>query len=490
MGGPLLRFAATFVAALAVGGCQTLDGHHQLPRFPPEPVSAAPIPAPAARIDVEPVCRFEAPREIQGAAFEGVIRFAPEDEAWETRRCKEFRTATAERAEILVEGTPLAIPVPGEAGAFGMGLRATLTGRLFDTGEARLRNGAEADIGRFASSFYGPGRTPIVVIGHSDASGSTSFNFELSLRRAAGVAQTLAQSGVQPDRITVAGYGESRPIADNESEAGRVLNRRIEIVEYRRSETLVGLVADAYRSISLPEFIATERRTAEVASARAERDRVAQEVLAFVGTRRADGSSVDFGGVPATHSSERLAVLVGQVEKPSPWEWANLFRQARAMETDETLDLACSATELDDPAFQKRLVREDNTDDLSGPWVSKLGLYGTVWAGDINGHLVTLADMAVLATGMPETAPTLYLHRRFKGDEAKADIKARGAAAATLGETGLLYRVYFAEDAWPVRCIDLVFDRKNPGNFRHGRLYYENEGRIYVVTYEPVPVNN
>ena len=491
MEGSFLRFVAAFVVALVAGGCQTLDGHYQQPRFPPEPVSATPTPTPTptpARIDVEPVCRFETPREIQGAAFEDVIRLAPEDEAWENRRCKEFRTATAELVEISVEGTPLVIPVPGEADAFGVGLRATLTGRLFDTGEVRLRKSAQADIGMLAGSFYRSGRTRLVVIGHSDASGSTSFNFELSLRRAAKVAQTFAQFGVQPDRITIAGSGETRSIADNESETGRALNRRIEIVESRRGETLVGLVADAYQPTSLLEFIAAERRAAEVAAARAERDRIAQERLAFVGTRRADASSVNFGGAPAEQSSERLAPLVGQVEKPSIWERINLLRQARAMETDETLNLACSAAELDNPAFQRRLVRANNAGELSGPWVSRLGLYGTAWAGDVNGHLVTLANMAVLATGIPETAPTLYLHRRFKGGAAKADIRARGAATATLGEMGLLYRAYFEEDAWPVRCIDLVFDRKNPGTFRHGKLYYENNGRIYVATYEPAPV--
>ena len=252
----------------------------------------------------------------------------------------------------------------------------------------------------------------------------------------------------------------------------------------------MGLVAGAYRPMSLSEFIAIERRAAEVAAARAEQDRIAQGRAAFVGTRRASESPIDFGGVPAEQPSEGLAALVGRVEELSIWQRINLLRQTRAMETDETLDLACGAAELEDPAFQKRLVREDNAGELSGPWVSRLGLYGTAWAGDVNGHLVTLADMAVLATGVPETPPRLYLHRRFQGGAAEADIKARGAAMATLGEMGLLYRAYFDEDAWPVRCIDLIFDRKKPGTFRHGKLYYENNGRIYVATYEPAPVAN
>ena len=482
-----LRRAAAFVAVLAAGGCQTLNDSRQQPVSPLEPVQTPPTP-----IDLDPACRFKTPLEIQGPPARGVIRLAPEDEVWESRRCKEFRTAAAALDEISAEGTPLAFPVPGEEGAFRIGLRATLTGRLFDPGEIRLRKNAEADIEKLAGGFYRAGRTRLVVIGHSDTSGPADFNFELSHKRAATVARTLASFGIRPNRITVAGSGETRPIAGNETEAGRALNRRIEIVEYPDGETPVDLVADAHRPMPLLEIIETERRAAEIAAAeaRAEKDGTTKERRPLVGTRRTEASSVNFGGAPTAQPNEYLAALVGPVEGPSIWDRINPLRPASAMETKETLDLACVAVELQGPAFQKRLVREGNTGDLSGPWVSKLGLYGTAWAGHVNGQLVTLADMAVLATGAPETAPTLYVHRQYKGGAAKADIKARGAATATLGEKGLLYRAYFEEDAWPVRCIDLVFDRKNPGTFRYGKLYYENNGRLYAATYKPAPVDD
>ena len=487
MEGTSLRCAAAFVVVVVAGGCQPLYHGRHLPISPPEPVQTAPT-----RVDAEPACRFKNPLEIQGAPAQGLVEFAPEDEVWETRRCEEFRTATAAFVETSAEGTPLAIPVPDEEGAFRIGLRATLTGRLFDPGEIRLRRSAQTDIGRLGSGFYRGGQTRLVVIGHSDAIGPSNFNLELSHRRAAMVAQTLAQFGVQSNRITVAGRGETRPIADNETDGGRALNRRIEIVEYPHGETPVDLVVDAYRPISFLEFIEAERRAADVTAAedRTERDGIRQERLAVVETRRMDASSVNFGGAPAAQSNERLAALVGPVESPSIWDRIILFPQVWATETNETLDLACIAAKLEDPAFQDKLVREDNTANLSGPWVSKLGLYGTAWAGYVNGQLVTLADMAVLATGAPETAPTLYLYRQYKGGAAQADIKARGAATATLGEMGLLYRAYFEEDAWPVRCIDLVFDRKNPGDFRYGKLYYEHKGGIYAATYEPAPVDN
>ena len=487
MKGSSVRCAAAFVAALATVGCQTISGTIEAPDTPPEPAPTTPTIAHA-----ESACRFKTPLEVQGPPFEGVVRLSHEDEEWESRRCRAFVAVAAALAEFAAEGTPLAIPVSGDPGVFRAGLRATLTGRLFDHGEIRLRESAEADIGRLADGLYRDERTGLVVVGHSDASGSTEFNFELSHRRAVTVAQALVRFGVPPNRISVAGRGETQPIADNETEDGRARNRRIEILEYPDGEMPVELVAGAYRPMSLPEAIAAERRATEIAAAAARNalDGKSTKHRAVAGTRRTEASPFAFGGAPVAQPVEGLATLVGTVKGPSIWDRLNPLRQARARETTKSLDLACIAAELQEPAFQEGLVREDNTSDLSGPWVSKLGLYGTAWAGRVNGQLVTLADMAVLANGAPETAPTLYVHRQYGGGTADADIRARGAATATLGGEGLLYRAYFEGDAWPVRCIDLVFDRTNPGTFRHGRLYYENHGRIYAAMYEPEFVKN
>ena len=487
-----VRCAAAFVAALAAAGCQTISGSVEAPVVPPEPVATTPAPAAPVPTHVETACRFKTALEVQGSPFEGVVRLSPEDEDWQSRRCRAFMAAAAALSEIAAEGAPLAIPVSGDPGAFRAGLRATLTGRLFDHGEIQLRERAEADIGRLADSLYRDGRTGLIVLGHSDASGSTEFNFNLSHRRAIMVARALVRFGIPPGRITVAGHGETQPIADNETEDGRARNRRIEILEYPDGETPVELVTGAYRPMSLRRAVAAERRATEIAeaAARSALDDKSTNYRTVVGTRRAEASPFDFGGAPATQSDKGLATLIGIVEGPSIWERLNPLRQARAREATESLDLACIDAEFHEPAFQEELVREDNTSDLSGPWVSKLGLYGTAWAGQVNGQLVTLADMAVLAEGTPETAPTLYVHRQYGGGSAEADLKARGAAIATLGAEGLLYRTYFEEDAWPVRCIDLVFDRINPGTFRHGRLYYENHGKVYAVTYEPEFVEN
>jgi outer membrane protein OmpA-like peptidoglycan-associated protein len=68
----------------------------------------------------------------------------------------------------------------------------------------------------------------IQVIGHTDGEGERSKNIALSRERAASVKRYLVRSGVAKDRIEALGYGESRPIGDNNTAAGRDQNRRIE----------------------------------------------------------------------------------------------------------------------------------------------------------------------------------------------------------------------------------------------------------------------
>ncbi len=72
-------------------------------------------------------------------------------------------------------------------------------------------------------------KTLVDVMGHTDSTGSAEYNVDLSLRRASSVAQYLVSQGIDQRRLLVKGFGEERPIATNETEAGRAQNRRVEI---------------------------------------------------------------------------------------------------------------------------------------------------------------------------------------------------------------------------------------------------------------------
>jgi outer membrane protein OmpA-like peptidoglycan-associated protein len=72
-------------------------------------------------------------------------------------------------------------------------------------------------------------KTIIEVMGHTDSTGADSYNLDLSTRRARSVGNHLASKGVNPQRILTQGFGEAYPIADNSTEVGRGLNRRVEL---------------------------------------------------------------------------------------------------------------------------------------------------------------------------------------------------------------------------------------------------------------------
>jgi outer membrane protein OmpA-like peptidoglycan-associated protein len=72
-------------------------------------------------------------------------------------------------------------------------------------------------------------KTLIVVEGHTDSVGSDDANQALSERRAMSVGQYLTSKGINGQRLLTAGFGEARPIASNDSDAGRSQNRRVEV---------------------------------------------------------------------------------------------------------------------------------------------------------------------------------------------------------------------------------------------------------------------
>lgn len=72
-------------------------------------------------------------------------------------------------------------------------------------------------------------KTLIVVAGHTDSSGSDALNQALSVQRGQSVGNYLSSAGILNDRIEAIGFGETQPVANNNTEAGKELNRRVEI---------------------------------------------------------------------------------------------------------------------------------------------------------------------------------------------------------------------------------------------------------------------
>ncbi|MBU0883963.1 MAG: OmpA family protein [Gammaproteobacteria bacterium] len=99
----------------------------------------------------------------------------------------------------------------------------------FDFNKSDVKENSQADIKSLADFMKQYPQTTTTVEGHTDAIGSDAYNQGLSERRANAVRDVLVnQHGISSSRVSSVGYGESRPVADNDSESGRAINRRVE----------------------------------------------------------------------------------------------------------------------------------------------------------------------------------------------------------------------------------------------------------------------
>jgi len=99
----------------------------------------------------------------------------------------------------------------------------------FDVGSAAIKPQLRAVLDPFASSLQGDPSAQITIVGHTDSTGSDAFNNKLSIERADSVRDYIVTRGVAAGRVSTAGRGDREPIADNNTDAGRAKNRRVEI---------------------------------------------------------------------------------------------------------------------------------------------------------------------------------------------------------------------------------------------------------------------
>jgi len=102
---------------------------------------------------------------------------------------------------------------------------------LFEFGKADIDEREAAPyLDRIAQLLKDKTNRPVVLEGHSDSVGNDAVNLALSEKRAQNVRNALLSRGLPADRLTARGYGKSRPLAPNDTELGRKLNRRVELI--------------------------------------------------------------------------------------------------------------------------------------------------------------------------------------------------------------------------------------------------------------------
>jgi outer membrane protein OmpA-like peptidoglycan-associated protein len=110
------------------------------------------------------------------------------------------------------------------------GVVLTFSAQLFAVGKADLTDEAKENLQEVSKTLAEYPDAEVEIEGHTDSTGSAKLNQDLSERRAENVKNYLIERNIERNRLSAVGYGKDRPIADNKTEEGRALNRRVELV--------------------------------------------------------------------------------------------------------------------------------------------------------------------------------------------------------------------------------------------------------------------
>lgn len=152
-------------------------------------------------------------------------------EVWVSSDSRDYTLTIVERTimEQEVAADPDAL-----AGDIKVSGRAKVYGIYFDLDSHNIKPESEPTLQAIADMLNANNSLKIYVVGHTDMTGQLDYNMELSLRRAESVVDALVNThGIAADRIKAQGAGPLCPVSTNNTEEGRKLNRRVELVEMR-----------------------------------------------------------------------------------------------------------------------------------------------------------------------------------------------------------------------------------------------------------------
>ncbi|WP_332878314.1 OmpA family protein [Massilia sp. S19_KUP03_FR1] len=363
----------------------------------------------------------------------------------------------------------------------------------------------------------------VLIVGHTDDHEDTRAAADLSERRARAVANVFRDAGVPESSLYFQGAGETLPVADNNSAAGRASNRRVEIVDVANDSVMSSYLASrvsvssyfqpvtevtaatpdkdgvrpgtgsagASKKVAsaaparsnagvkpLPKVASSAPAPARAAAPapKAPADTPARVLAGAAAPLPAPANGLDLGGVK--FDTRRHQVNVGQVLRNDGF---SLLPLAIA---DEMPMRSC----VDDRARVSHSVKSlrGGAEYKTGDY--QPGAYGTSWVGTVNGNLVSMNNVAVIrAGGLPASNPTVLIFKDFSekgGVTRKPDFTIVPVVNTYTGSRGTLYRVFFEQGA-PLRCIDVVLPAAGPFKAEQGYVYQSRNAQLFASEFKP-----
>jgi outer membrane protein OmpA-like peptidoglycan-associated protein len=347
----------------------------------------------------------------------------------------------------------------------------------------------------------------ILLVGHTDDTGSSELNADLSERRARAVAKLFSARGIAPENVFYQGAGEIYPIADNRTEQGRATNRRVEIIDlsdatpdvlnvylnsrqpayqyYRPAIAQVTAQTAEKPAYPISKAAKTKSQTQGVATTQsprttASRTEVASDTSAAAAEVRAPQaipslSGVDFGWQEVTSST--LGLNFGSVTEEN--SALSFLSNANAA------DMPVSQTCVNDRPRIAHGVKSVSTDQDIPIRDYFPGLYDTTWSSKVNGQLLALEHVAVKQDGAtPVRKPTLLVWKNYGVNSSKTaapEYQLTPDVNAYPIKEGVLYRIFVKNDGL-FNCADIVFSKSRA---QRGELVRETSGKYYVAAYVP-----
>lgn len=414
---------------------------------------------------------------------------------WQGRMQELDRIAKEENLSISVQPLQMQAAV-ASAAPVDVGLVVQVDdSSMFASGSDQLTPSGQQAASKLAQAFVKTDQKDaqnrrLLVVGHTDATGSSEFNQQLSERRARTVGKALLAAGIPATSIYYQGAGASRPIAENSDPFTRGKNRRVEIVEMTSEQVLVQRAkAEEANTKYLAYGTSTEKPrskpavTRKTATPEVDGQAGKQAPVAVNPTKPSDkvtakpAALVDFGGVAAADKQWNLAQNI----QPKS-DGFSLISSAHAS------DMPVGSCGGDRPRESGQVLSLATDKPLEGVKTRDYlpGYNNRVWANTVNGHLVTISPVSILRENAEVAKqPFIQVVKNYDQGNRKPLPNLKAVANTYEGEREILYRVFMSEPAAAVSCIDVVFN-KGDAKAERGALFYPEGNNSFTVAYVPV----